>query len=174
MHASCYDCSIVHVSAIHNSHRHTQLNDCLHAYMARVFRVSRNGWSLVGDTSSSNSSDGLPPLEICYHTKEAWNIFEVCISLYVIHTYPPIYSCTDSQATLHHSIHLLSNYFVPPPCHYPPVVSYALCPAQASLPAPRVSGGGADDRGGVSARGPASAVHGQWWTVETHVRVPFR
>ena len=50
--------------------------------MIRVFRVNRkaiSGQSIAaGGDSSNNSPEGvLPALEICYHTKEAWNIFEV-------------------------------------------------------------------------------------------------
>ena len=48
--------------------------------MIRVFRVNRkaiSSQSIAGDSSNNGPEGVLPALEICYHTKEAWNIFEV-------------------------------------------------------------------------------------------------
>ena len=54
--------------------------------MIRVFRVNRkaiSSQSIAGDSSNNGPEGVLPALEICYHTKEAWNIFEVpFLSLY--------------------------------------------------------------------------------------------
>ena len=36
-----------------------------------------SGQSIARDSSSNGPEGVLPALEICYHTKEAWNIFEV-------------------------------------------------------------------------------------------------
>eukprot|EP00428_Durinskia_dybowskii_P086143 CAMPEP_0170418732 /NCGR_PEP_ID=MMETSP0117_2-20130122/34422_1 /TAXON_ID=400756 /ORGANISM="Durinskia baltica, Strain CSIRO CS-38" /LENGTH=601 /DNA_ID=CAMNT_0010677035 /DNA_START=92 /DNA_END=1897 /DNA_ORIENTATION=+ len=42
--------------------------------------------SIAGsDASSSSSSSGVSPLEICFHVKEAWNLFELFHTRYALH-----------------------------------------------------------------------------------------
>ena len=49
--------------------------------------------SSSGTGSASSDCSGQYPLEICFHVKEAWNIFEVRVSCMYVCMYVCMYGC---------------------------------------------------------------------------------